>query len=645
MTSESKLGAEVHSELRTAAEDRRRAGNRGEPELRRDIEFTDLTAIPHHDGSAMYVSNLAPNIDDTVSLFLRVPKASAVTQAMLRTYIDGEQALTETTIDRETEHDVWLRGQLRVENPVVNYRWLLDGVPGGYQWLNGEGLHARDVTDAADFRITTYPAPPAWAADAVLYQIFPDRFAKSIERSAPEWAIAQQWDDPVIGAGPETPFQYYGGDLDGITAHLDHIASTGANTLYLTPIFPARSNHRYDASTFDEVDPLLGGNEALARLADAVHARGMRIMGDLTTNHCGAEHEWFQRAIADADSPEAGYFTFTHHPDQYVCWFGHPSLPKFDHRSQALRRALYEGPDSTVAKWLGEHAFDGWRIDVANMTARLGTMDLNHMVATTLRETMADANPESLLLAEHSHDASNDLLGDGWHGVMDYAGFSRPLWQWLKRPEQLRFEPGPFTPLANFGGTSMVAAMRSFSAARPWRATAHALTLIGSHDVPRIAEFLDRNEDLITVAFGLLASMPGIPMLWAGDEIGQEGSNGEDGRRPFPWHDTASWNSARLATTRALFNARADRVALRHGGLRWLGYSDEAVTFLREAPEESVLIHAARAAHVPVRLSSAVVGRELTGLAGTPSLHADANGTITLPAHGPAFSMWLTSRQ
>ena len=81
-------------------------------------------------------------------------------------------------------------------NPVVNYRWLLDGVPGGYQWLNGEGLHAHDVTDAADFRLSAHPRRPTWAQDAVLYQIFPDRFAKSIDRPAPDWAIPQRLGRP-----------------------------------------------------------------------------------------------------------------------------------------------------------------------------------------------------------------------------------------------------------------------------------------------------------------------------------------------------------------------------------------------------------------------------------------------------------------
>lgn len=603
-----------------------------------------LWAAPHHDGSATYVSDLTPDVGDSVAVFLRVPRAIGVRRALLRVYIDGEQSLLATTVDREDEHEYWVRGEVPVENPVVNYRWLLDGVPDGYQWLNGEGLHAHDVTDAADFRITTHPAPPAWAADAVLYQVFPDRFARSIDRPAPGWAIPQAWDDPVIGRGPEAPYQYYGGDLDGVTAHLDHIASLGANTVYLTPIFPARSNHRYDASTFDSVDPLLGGDAALARLSDALHARGMRLMGDLTTNHCGDAHEWFQRALADPASPEASYFTFTHHPDEYVCWFGHPSLPKFDHRSPALRAALYEGPGSTVARWLGPHGMDGWRIDVANMTARLGTIDLNHMVATTLRRTMATANPESLLIAEHSHDASHDLLGDGWHGVMSYAGFARPLWQWLRPPGPVPFEPGPFTALPRFPATGTVAAMRQFAAAQPWRATAHALTLVGSHDVPRIRTFLG-DPGLITVAFGLLATMPGIPMLWAGDEIGQEGANGEDGRRPFPWHRPEAWDTERLAVTRALFAARADSVALRRGGLRWMSVQADSMTFLREAPGESVLVHAARADHAQVRLPTSVVGRALTGLATTTDLQAGADGMVALPAGGPALGIWRCNHE
>ena len=180
--------------------------------------------------------------------------------------------------------------------------------------------------------------------------------------------------------------------------------------------------------------------------------------------------------------------------------------------------------------------------------------------------------------------------------------------------------------------------MRSFAAAQPWRATAHALTLVDSHDTMRIRTRL-RDPDLITVAFGLLATMPGIPMLWAGDEIGQEGANGEDARRPFPWTAPEQWDQGRFAINRALFTARAENVALRRGGLRWLAVQDDALTFLREAPEQTVLVHAARARHAPVLIPATVLGRSLQGLAGTVDLQPDG-GSYVLPSHGPAIHVW-----
>ena len=602
----------------------------------------DLWNSAHHDGSATYVSDLYPAVGDRVDVYLRVPRASDVTDVLLRTYVDGEQSLDTVQLDHEDDQDRWYRGEVPMLNPVVNYRWLLKGGPANYQWLNGTGTHDHDVTDAADFRITTHPGPPAWAADAVLYQIFPDRFARSEaagSRETPPWAIPQAWDDPVIGRGPETPYQLYGGDLDGIIEHLDHIAALGANTIYLTPIFPAQSNHRYDASSFDRVDPVLGGDEALARLTAAAHARGMRVMGDFTTNHCGDAHEWFRSAIADSQSPEAGFFLFHTHPTEYVSWFDYPSLPKFDHRNQELRRRLYEGDESIVARWLKPPAaLDGWRIDVANMTGRHGTVDLNHEVATAVRRTMADARPESLLIAEHSHDSSADLLGDGWHGVMNYAAFTRPLWQWLKPDGPLPFEPGPFTVIPRLTGTAVAATMREFAAASPWRSTATALNLVGSHDTARIITTLD-DEDLVTVAFGLLAAMPGIPMLYAGDEVGQEGENGEDGRRPFPWDREAEWNQRILEWVRSTLAERNATSALRVGGLRWVSVSDDALTFLRETGDDLVLVHATRAASTPVHLPAGYFGDHLTGLTGTPDLAA-VDGRLTLPAAGPRFHWW-----
>lgn len=595
---------------------------------------------PHHDGSEVYVPDPHPRLGGTVDVFLRVPTVSDVTRAWVRVVSDGEPALFPTTIDRQEDHATWLRATLPVVNPVVSYRFLLDGGPHDYQWLNGSGLHGRDVPDAADFRLSTFEPPPAWATGTV-YQIFPDRFAKADERPAPTWALPARWDDPVIGEGPGGAAQWYGGDLDGITAHLDHIASLGVETIYLTPFFPAPSNHRYNASTFDRVDPLLGGDAAMARLADAAHARGMRLMGDLTTNHCGSTHEWFQAAVSDSASPEASFYFFQRHPDAYDGWWDMRELPIFDHRSEELRRRLYDGPGSVVARWLGAHALDAWRIDVANMTGIHQDIDVSTDVARTIRRTMAAAAPDgSLLMAESNHDASHQLLGDGYHGTMNYAAFTRPVWQWLGTSPTRPVEHTKYPGLPRLPGTLVVESMREWSGMVPWAATLHAMNLIGSHDTHRVRSLLGDRE-ATTVAFGLLATYPGIPMLYYGDEIGLTALGPESSRLPMPWDHPERWDVQRLASTRALFTARRDSPALRRGGLRWLSIEDDALTFLRESPTESVLVHAARAGHEPVRLPvGAVGGSSLEGLAGTKDVAADLDGLHTLPSNGPACSMW-----
>lgn len=600
-----------------------------------------LWSQPHHDGSALYVPEPTPRLGGRFDVLLRVPQASDVGQAWVRVLNDGEPELIAATLDRDDGRDRWYRASLPVTNPVVSYRFLLDGGPHGYQWLNGMGLHGRDVADAGDFRASVHEKPPEWAT-GTMYQIFPDRFARSPAadgRPVPPWARPAQWGDTVIGEGPDTPLQFYGGDLDGVAAHLDHLASLGVGTIYLTPFFPAPSNHRYNAATFREVDPLLGGDAAFARLAEAAHGRGMKLMGDLTTNHCGDTHEWFQAALQDAASPEAGFFFFDPHPERYAGWWGMREMPIFNHQSAALRERLYEGPDSVVARWLGPRGLDAWRIDVANMTGIRGAINESQRVALAIRRTMKACLADGgFLQAESNHDASRDLLGDGYQGTMNYAAFTRPLWQWLQPPQARPYAHGKYPALPNLPGNLMVEAMREFAGVTPWQGTLHAMNLVGSHDTHRVASLLG-DPRRVDVAMGLLAAYPGVPMLYAGDELGLAAMGPEHARLPMPWGQPERWDAHRLAHTRALFSLRAGSAALRRGGLRWLQVGAESITFLREAPGETLLIHAARADHAPVRLPEAVLGRALEGLVGSSDLQA-RYGWIELPAQGPAFGLW-----
>ena len=169
---------------------------------------------------------------------------------------------------------------------------------------------------------------------AVVYQIFLDRFARSAGRGpvrdeAPDWSVPASWSDPVARRRGVIGTQLYGGDLDGIVEHLDHIAGLGATVLYLTPFFPARSNHRYDASTFASVDPLLGGDAALERLCSAAAQRGIRVVGDFTANHTGVAHEWFTEALSSSSARTRQWY-FLDDDDAYVSWLDVASLPKLN---------------------------------------------------------------------------------------------------------------------------------------------------------------------------------------------------------------------------------------------------------------------------------------------------------------------------
>ncbi len=604
---------------------------------------SDLLSQPHHDGSALYVSNLRPRLGEIVSVFVRVPHEAQVSAVHVRLTPDTEPTFVDAVMDRRTVTETWWRAEIVCHNPVTSYRFILEGGSTAYQWLNGTGVHQRDVPDAADFRILTSAAPPAWAADAVVYQVFPDRFAKSTERSAPEWAVPAKWDDPVDLSEATGSRQLYGGDLDGVVEHLDHLQALGVNVLYLTPFFPARSNHRYDASSFDRVDPVLGGEEALVRLIEEAHERGMRVLGDFTANHTGDTHEWFQKAQAHPESDERDFYLWE--DGGYVSWLGVKSLPKLNYDSQALRQRVFEDGNGVVRKWIsGSSGLDGWRVDVANMTGRYKTQDLNHDVARQMRQAMHDSAPDSLLIGEHCHDFTTDAVSDGWDGVMNYAGFTRPVWTWLRdRGFAPKFLGSPLM-VPRLGGPSVMATMREFAAFAPWRSIANSFNLVGSHDTTRIRTLVGEDPRQVDVAAGLLFTMPGIPMMTYGDEIGMRGDYGEDGRRPMPWvaaHSNRSdWDTRILEVYRGLISARNASHALRHGGLRWVHADDDTLVFLRESSKQTALVHCARAAHEPILLST----RHLTGIAAATTAYGrdltHCDDSVTLVAEAPEINIW-----
>ena len=598
---------------------------------REPISLAPLTA--HHDGSALYVSNPYPEAGEVLRFRIRVGTELSVTEVHLRSTVDGDQRFTPCVPTGAT---------FTAAGGKRSCPWRTPGCgtascsrPAGARTLNSTGLHAREVPDTHDFRVTTDPEPPSWVQGAVFYEIFLDRFARGRERdpgshTTPAWAVPADWDDPVAHSGPDGVRQLYGGDLGGILEHLDHLSDLGVSALYLTPFFPAGSNHRYDASTFAHVDPMLGGDGALRALVAAAHERDIRVVGDLTLNHTGDTHEWFSAAVVDDGSSEAGFYLFTEHPVGYEAFSDVPTLPRLDHRSPELRRRLFEGDRSVVHRYLTEFDLDGWRIDVAQSAGHSGTSDRTRQSARATVGTARAARSDAYVVAEHPFDAGEALAGDGWHGAMAYAAFTRPVWSWLAETDIDTYwgAPGAHPP---YTGRTMAEVIDEFNGTIPWRSRIHSLTLLDSHDTPRLLSVIGSQR--FRVALGLLMTMPGVPMVFAGDEIGTHGINLEDGRQPFRW-DRRSWDHDTYELHRRLIRLRRAQPALVQGGFRWLHTDDDVVLFERATAQGAVIVQASRRAHDPI-----LCPFDATDLLG----EADLTSGCPFPSEGPAVGLWRVS--
>jgi alpha-glucosidase len=225
---------------------------------------------------------------------------------------------------------------------------------------------------------------------------------------------------------------------------------------------------------------------------------------------------------------------------------------------------------------------------------------------------------------------------------MNYPGFTRPVWCWLRADDLPPVPSNEFVELPvgvpRLDGEATVDGMRRFRAGVPWSAVVHSWVILDSHDTARFRTIAGSRERQL-VGVGLQMTTPGVPMLFAGDELGLEGDWGEDSRRTMPWSRPESWDAELLDSYRELVALRRGTAALRAGGIRYAHASADAIAYLRESPGETVLCLATRAPHEPVRLPLAALGcRGLETLAGGEAEIAGEHAV--LPADGPAFHAW-----
>ena len=605
---------------------------------------------PHHDGSVLYVPNQKPKLLEKVKLRIRVHSGfGAVKNIQVRFSESGEAfPAPPAKLVSKSGGWSWYETSIVMHNPYMNYRWLLEFKDGSSYWLNARGLSELEQPDVEDFRINTFSSAPDWGKKAVMYQIFPDRFARSKhadKQKLPDWAWPRQWGDEVRGSGPGTSEQFFGGDLYGVIEHLDHLKDLGVTLIYLTPVFPGRSNHRYDASTFDKVDPLLGGDKALIELVEAAHKKGFKIIGDLTSNHSGNTHEWFQAAYKKPGAKETEFYYFSKKNKEYDAWFGVKSLPKFNWNSKELRKRFITGKNSIVAKWLKEpYNMDGWRIDVANMTGRIREEDMYLEIQKLFRDTITSINPNAIVLGEYTGDAAYQMQGEGWHGAMTYYNFTKPVWRWFYNTEVKHTANFLGIGRTKIDGHEMVKQHLDFAAGFPWHVRLHNMNPLDTHDIPRFKTFTLPGAQ--KVAAGMQFTFPGMPVVFAGDEFGLDGTIGENSRTPIPWNDERPNDKSMLENYKAFSKIRKENSALHDGCMRFVYVSEEIVAYVRENKKQAILVVASRGsdknATIPVDSIPGI--RQAKNLFGGAKLKVTGK-QVMLPSEPLTINIWAIPSQ
>ena len=590
------------------------------------MPYDHWTHSIHHDGSPYYVVGDAHQFGSTVTLRLRADRRAPIERVFLRTTPNGEQHMEEMRPapgDSAGGVSRWWELELKLRMPSTNYRFFLLAADGGYWYFNG-GITRHAPTDASDFKILANYHAPNWVQESVFYQIFPDRFydgdpSNNVRTGEYDChgkpVVAHPWGERPRPHSETGGCEFFGGDLQGIEQQLDYLADLGVSALYLTPIFTAPSNHKYDVADYKQVDPHFGGDEALVALREALNQRDMRLMLDIVPNHSGASNAWFLAAQSSASAVTADFYTFHQHPETYEAWMGHGSLPKLNYRSESLREFMYAGKDAIMRYWLRPpFSIDGWRLDVANMLARQNEIQLGHKIGRGMRRAVKAEKPEAYLIGEHFFDGTAHLQGDELDAVMNYQGFMFPVLQWLADFDVVEIWQRAWPDRQSLPTEAMAAQWETFLSAIPWQIAMQQFNLLDSHDTPRILTHVGEDVARAQLAIALLFTYPGVPCVYYGDEIGMVGAGDPDNRRCMIW-DQEAWNYELHAYFKALIHLRRHSPALCHGGFQLVYAGGNTVSFIREAPEERLLVVVRRASDgleaLPVRRADLADGVHL----------------------------------
>jgi cyclomaltodextrinase / maltogenic alpha-amylase / neopullulanase len=504
------------------------------------------------------------------------------------------------------------------------HNWFLYVPQSGY--IAEGGQMDMDLWPPEERKSTSLLVTPDWVRDAIFYQIFIDRFARSKHNEIS--ANVQPW-----GTRP-TNTNFMGGNLSGVHDRLDYLVDLGITALYFTPIFKGPSNHKYDTTDYFTVDPEFGDLKLLQELVGACHVRGLRVILDGVFNHCSEQHPFF--LDVKRHGRKSRYYDWFHIrnwpiPDRfddgeatkwYDCWWGFHTLPKFNHYNPEVEEYFLK----VGTHWLQEADIDGWRLDVPN--------EITSGFWPKFRRAVKTIKPDAYIVGEIWDDATPWLQGDQFDAVMNYR-FQRALLSFFAEGR----------PDANSFNQTLTRLLQDY----PESATNVMLNLLGSHDTARPMSIVaQHNGGANAHAFESLKLMitmqfawAGAPCIFYGDEIGMEGNKDPDCRRCFPWNwenigDEYDKRSLLLAYYKKLIAIRKGNPALRHGRFRTLQAESLFYAFERRTDDNHCIVAINQGVHERIIKLPSLPGVDLLG--GQPI----ENNQISVPAHRAAIVRFAT---
>lgn len=506
--------------------------------------------------------------------------------------------IVKTSLIRENKK--YYQGEFNGFNEVGVYFYYfevdveLDGVVQtkyyGKNMENGESCEYL-YEDLNKYQITVYKdyEVPKWYKEGILYHIFVDRFnngnrTKKVSNPKKNSFIYANWDDDPMyikdNEGNIVRWDFYGGNLKGIIDKLGYLKKLGVSIIYLSPIFEASSNHKYDTGDYKKIDAMFGDEEIFRELLDKASKKGIHIILDGVFSHTGSDSIYFNKynrysdlgAYQSEESKYNSWYKFNNYPEDYDCWWGVKSLPNVNELDPTYIDYIIKNDDSVLKKWT-TMGVKGWRLDVAD--------ELPEQFIKEFKKELKDLSDDNILIGEVWEDASNKisynqrreyLLGEQLDSVMGYP-FRTNIVSFLKN---------------DIKSIDLLNRFMQIKENYPSEAFKSNLNLIGSHDVKRIKTELDEDRELVKLAVGIQMTFEGIPYIYYGDEAGICGNTDPDNRRTYPWKKE---DEDMIEYYRNLTTIRKKYKALIYGETSFIDTKNADVfAFIRKTEEEKLLI-------------------------------------------------------